>query len=179
MLIDHAIWWHVYPLGALGAPIHDPDEPGDHHRLRRMDAWLDYAIELGCSGLLLAPVFASASHGYDTLDHFSIDARLGDDADFDHLMAQARDRGLMVMLDGVFNHVGRDHPLAASLGTSGGWEGHEALTELDHTNPAVADLVVEAMLHWLRRGIVGWRLDVAHPDPAEFLRAGVARVGGY
>lgn len=176
MLIDHAIWWHVYPLGAVGAPIHDPDTPGEHHRLRRLEAWLDYAIDLGCSGLLLAPIFASASHGYDTLDYFRIDPRLGDDADFDHLVAAARDRGLMVMLDGVFNHVGREHLLAASLGTSAAWEGHESLTELDHANPAVADLVVEVMTHWLRRGIVGWRLDVAYAVPAEFWQAVLPRV---
>ncbi|MGD8213739.1 alpha-amylase family protein [Aestuariimicrobium sp. Y1814] len=176
MLIDHAIWWHVYPLGAVGAPVHDPDEPGEHHRLRRLEAWLDYAIELGCSGLLLAPIFESSSHGYDTLDHFRIDPRLGDDADFDHLMEAARQRGLLVMLDGVFNHVGRDHPLAASMGTSSGWEGHDSLIELDHANPAVADLVVEVMLHWLRRGIVGWRLDVAYAVPAEFWRTVLPRV---
>ena len=176
MLIDHAIWWHVYPLGAVGAPVHDADEPGPHHRLRRLEPWLDHAIELGCSGLLLAPIFASSSHGYDTLDHFRIDPRLGDDADFDHLMAAAAQRGMLVMLDGVFNHVGRDHPLADTLGTAQAWEGHDSLVELDHTNPAVADLVVEVMVHWLRRGIAGWRLDVAYAVPAEFWRTVLPRV---
>ena len=56
------------------------------HRLPRLSSWLDYVIELGANGLLLAPVFASASHGYDTLDHYRIDPRLGDDADFDALV---------------------------------------------------------------------------------------------
>ena len=59
---------------------------------------------------MLGPIFASASHGYDTIDHFRIDPRLGDDADFDALIEAARKRGLKVVLDGVFNHVSRRHP---------------------------------------------------------------------
>ena len=53
-------------------------------------------------------MFASRTHGYDTTDHYRIDPRLGDDADFDHLIAEAHQRGLRVLLDGVFNHVGSD-----------------------------------------------------------------------
>lgn len=192
-LLDHAIWWHVYPLGALGAPVHDRDgEAGVVHRLPRLEAWLDHAVALGCSGLLLGPVFDSTGHGYDTLDHLRIDPRLGDDADFDHLVAAARGRGLSVLLDGVFNHVGAGHPLvAASVATGHGpvrlgpgdgsarplpWEGHGDLALLDHGDPAVADLVVEVMLHWLRRGIAGWRLDVAYAVPADFWRGVTGRV---
>ena len=191
-LIDHAIWWHIYPLGACGAPIRQ-DAGHLEPRLRRLDAWLDYAIELGCSGLLLGPVFASTAHGYDTLDHFRIDPRLGDDADFDHLMAQCNSRGLSVVLDGVFNHVGVDHPMVAeSLAHPAtsmirlqqdadgvrpeDWEGHGGLANLDHSNPAVVDLVVDVMLHWLRRGIAGWRLDVAYAVPSEFWREVLVRV---
>lgn len=183
-LIDHAVWWHVYPLGACGAPIHTPDSEPEPHRLRQLEGWLDYAVELGCSGLLLGPVFASAAHGYDTLDHFRVDPRLGDDADLDHLIAEAHARGLAVMLDGVFNHVGKDHELVRSgspLVRRHGenpvwWEGHSDLIELDHGHPEVADLVVEVMLHWLRRGIAGWRLDVAYAVPAEFWREVLGRV---
>ncbi|MFP5415966.1 MAG: alpha-amylase family protein [Actinomycetes bacterium] len=182
-LVDHAIWWQVYPLGALGAPIHGPEE-GVQHRLRGLDPWLDHVVALGCSGLLLGPVFASTTHGYDTVDHYRIDPRLGDDADFDHLMDEARQRGLSVMLDGVFNHVGAGHPLVAEqsplLKRSGGqlaaWEGHGDLVELDHANPAVADLVTDVMLHWLRRGIAGWRLDVAYAVPPAFWREVTGRV---
>jgi cyclomaltodextrinase len=75
---DHAIWWHVYPLGFTGAEKAEPpaEEPV-RHRLRQLAGWLDYAVELGCSGLLLGPVFAAETHGYDTIDHFQIDPRLG------------------------------------------------------------------------------------------------------
>ncbi len=186
-LLDHAIWWHVYPLGACGAPARATDAPAEP-RLQHLEAWLDYAIELGCSGLLLGPIFASTSHGYDTLDHFAIDPRLGDDDTFDHFLAECRARGLSVVLDGVFNHVGRDHHLVAEAvaGTSAlvkaeggrpvGWEGHDDLAELDHTNPVVVDLVVEVMLHWLRRGIAGWRLDVAYAVPTAFWHEVIGRV---
>src|SRR5215217_5929348 len=108
MWADHVIWWQVYPLGFTGAE--RIAKSTTVHRLPQLENWLDYAVELGTSGLLLGPVFASETHGYDTVDHFRIDPRLGDDGDFDALIAAAHDRGLRVLLDGVFNHVGRDHP---------------------------------------------------------------------
>ncbi len=191
-LIDNAIWWQVYPLGALGAPIH-----GDHgapaHRLRQLECWLDYVIELGCSGLLLGPIFESSAHGYDTLDYFRIDPRLGDDADFDHLLDETRSRGLSILLDGVFNHVGAKHRFVADALSDpagamvklehhqdgvrvAGWEGHGELATLEHRNPAVVDYVAEVMLHWLRRGIDGWRLDAAYSVPRWFWHEVIPRV---
>jgi hypothetical protein len=104
--VHHAIWWHVYPLGFTGAfPADSPPGPAEH-RLGRIVDWLDHAVSLGASGVALGPVFASATHGYDTVDHYRIDPRLGDDADFDRLIGEAHRRGLRVLLDGVFNHVG-------------------------------------------------------------------------
>ncbi len=185
-LAEHAIWWQVYPLGATGAPIRDPgDDTG--HRLGRLEPWLDHVVELGCSGLLLGPVFESSSHGYDTLDHFRLDRRLGDDADWDHFVQQCRSRGLSIMLDGVFNHVGAQHPLVQQAVTGGGivkvrdgrpvgWEGHDSLAELDHDDPRTVDLVVDVMTHWLRRGAAGWRLDVAYAVPAAFWAQVLPRV---
>lgn len=106
--VESTIWWHVYPLGFTGAPIREPHD--EAHRLGHVVAWLDHAVELGASGLLLGPVFASQTHGYDTTDHFRVDERLGDDADLDALIAACRERGLRIVLDGVFNHVGAGHP---------------------------------------------------------------------
>ena len=183
-MLDHAIFWHVYPLGATGAPIRDWSEGDEGHRLPRLIGWLDYLIDLGCNGLLLAPVFASGTHGYDTLDHFRIDPRLGDEADFDLLMAACRERGVEVLLDGVFNHVGARHPMVEgggpvkrdADGRPVGWEGHGDLVELDHSDPRTADLVVDVMNHWLDRGIAGWRLDVAYAVPTWFWATVVDRV---
>ena len=192
-LWEHTIWWHVYPLGAVGAPIRGADPSGpEQHRLLRLLPWLDYVVDLGCNGLLLAPVFASSSHGYDTVDHFRLDPRLGTEEDLDLLVGEARRRGVHVILDGVFNHVGVEHPwVAASLAAGSGpvrlhrddgqltpvpWEGARDLALLDHGHPEVEQLVADAMRHWLARGIAGWRLDVAYAVPAEFWRRVIAEV---
>ena len=106
--VEHAIWWQVYPLGFVGAYPTDTPPTADEHRLRRVVDWFEHAIDLGASGLALGPIFASRTHGYDTTDHYRIDPRLGDDADFDHVVAEAHGRGLRVLLDGVFNHVATD-----------------------------------------------------------------------
>ena len=184
---DHAILWQVYPLGFTGAePAALPDGEPVRHRLGQLGRWLDYAVELGCNGLLLGPIFAAETHGYDTIDHFRIDPRLGDEGDFDALVAAADARGLRLVLDGVFNHVGRSFaPFQAALHggaqtpaarwfkrTAGGdyavFEGHGQLVELDHDEPAVLGYVIEVMSHWLGRGAGGWRLDAAYAVPPGF-----------
>ena len=174
-MLDRTIWWHVYPLAALGAPIRSEHDTA--HRLRNLEPWLDYLVELGCNGLLLGPIFASATHGYDTLDHLRIDARLGDDSDFAWLIDECSSRGINLMLDGVFNHVARTHPwVADGLAGDTDWEGHGELATLHHSDPRVRDAVVDIMCHWLRRGIAGWRLDVAYAVPPEFWREVLGRV---
>lgn len=193
---EHVFWWHVYPLGFVGAPIRDDVDPDAEpaHRLDRFEPWLDHVIELGLNGLLLGPVFASETHGYDTVDHFRIDPRLGDDEDFDRLVSAARERGIRILLDGVFNHVGRGHPAFRAFADGGDdpglfrarrvdgrveadvFEGHDALVALDHSSEAVAHLVVEVMCHWLERGIDGWRLDAAYAVPPEFWARVLPRV---
>ena len=191
-----ALWWHVYPLGFVGAdtagaPLSSPVE----HRLDRITAWLDELVALGLNGLLLGPIFASQTHGYDTVDHLRIDPRLGDDADFDALIAACRERGVRVLLDGVFNHVGREHPWwreAVEAGPDSGaaarfsrgadarevdglavdvFEGHDSLVVLNHQHPEVVELVEVAMAHWLERGVDGWRLDAAYAVPPLFWRS--------
>ncbi|WP_422390763.1 alpha-amylase family glycosyl hydrolase [Arthrobacter sp. N1] len=200
--VEHVIWWQVYPLGFVGAEKTSTDRPAAEHRLLDLLPWLDYAVELGASGLALGPVFASETHGYDTTDYFRIDARLGTLDDFDTLVAEAHRRGLRILLDGVFNHVGRsfqpfqevlaegpgagsarwfvlDWPDGAGPGTEPGYrdfEGHHHLVALDHREPAVADLVVEVMGYWLDRGADGWRLDAAYAVPAPFWADVTARV---
>ena len=194
--VRHAIWWHVYPLGAVGAFPEQGRRPGpDEHRLLHLVAWLDHVVALGASGIALGPVFASSTHGYDTVDHLRIDPRLGDDGDFDTLVAEAHGRGLKVLLDGVFNHVGRDSAIARrsvdaiegrsddevwllrdSDGGFVGFEGHDALVTLDHSLPSVVDYVVRVMTHWLDRGADGWRLDAAYAVPTSFWAQALPRV---
>jgi cyclomaltodextrinase / maltogenic alpha-amylase / neopullulanase len=205
---EAGVWWHVYPLGAVGAPIRDPDaglaaaresdgaaDGGGGrggavvHRLDRLLPWVGHAASIGATGLQLGPVFASSTHGYDTVDLDRIDPRLGDETDFRRLVDAAHEAGLRVMLDGVFNHVGAEHPLhrraladgpgseAARLfridwrdpanPRSATFEGHGGLVALDHADDAVADLVTRTMIRWLDAGADAWRLDAAYAvDPA-------------
>ncbi|MCL1800027.1 MAG: alpha-amylase family protein [Promicromonosporaceae bacterium] len=197
------IWWHVYPLGFTGAPIRPGEvwldhtgkatvvEPNDEpapRGLRHLSNWLDYAQNLGCNGLLLGPIFTSQSHGYDTVDYFQIDPRLGTMEDFEALVTAASERGIRIMLDGVFSHVGHHHPwLQADLSSGdrnkdlfdidwdahGGprprvWEGHGGLARLNHASGTARDLVKNVMTFWLDKGIAGWRLDAAYSVPADF-----------
>ncbi|HXU97067.1 MAG TPA: alpha-amylase family glycosyl hydrolase, partial [Jiangellaceae bacterium] len=123
--VDHVIWWQVYPLGFLGAEKELGPFQGEVNRLPRLEGWLDHLISWGGNGLLLGPIFTSSSHGYDTVDYFQIDPRLGDDADFDALVAACRDRGVRLLLDGVFNHAGRDFPPVAQALAEGPGSGAE------------------------------------------------------
>ena len=160
------------------------------HRFPDLTAWLDRVRDLGFTGVQLGPIFQSVSHGYDTLDYFRIDPRLGDEADFLAFVEAAHERGLAVMLDGVFNHVSREHPLAQRAlaegheseaagmfvfrqGPDGNWypdafEGSLDLLTLNHASPQVADMVTEVMAYWCGRGVDAWRLDAAYAVPMEF-----------
>ena len=180
----------MYPLGFVGAfPADQPPDPGEH-RLRRLVGWFDHAIELGASGIALGPVFASRTHGYDTTDHYRLDPRLGDEADFDYVVAEAHRRGLRVLIDGVFNHVGVDfsrYREATNDDASARWfrgspgrfhtfEGHAELITLNHDNPEVIDYTADVMAHWLGRGADGWRLDAAYAVPQQFWAATLPKV---
>ena len=190
--------YQVHSLGAAGAPPVNPDVDGAApvgHGLRRIEDWLDHVAGLGCGGLLLTPIFVAESHGYDTVDPFRVDQRLGDDEDFDRLVQACHQRDLLLVLDGVFNHVGRAFPrfreVVAARGRSdqAAWfhidltgddgegfayrcfEGHPGLVTLNHREPAVLEWAVAVARHWLDRGADGWRLDAAYAIPSAFLAA--------
>ncbi|GAA1488732.1 alpha-amylase family glycosyl hydrolase [Brachybacterium sacelli] len=192
--IRDAICWQVYPLGFCGAPGHREDLEGEGyggaagenvvHRLPRLLGWLDHLVGLGANVMILNPVFDSVSHGYDTLDHRRPDPRLGSDQDVDALIAACHERGIRVVLDGVFNHVSDRHPVARraiSVGPNSpegahirwagehpyAFEGNADLVELDLSDSVVQDAIVDIMTLWLDRGADGWRLDAMYAAGAE------------
>jgi glycosidase len=190
------IAWHIYPLGFAGLPIReDQTGPNAPHRpdgigqpFEHLANWLEYAAALGFEALSLGPIFESQTHGYDTLDHYRIDRRLGTDAEFAHFVDQAHQYGLKIYLDGVFNHVGERHRLhlaATAPGPAGdaarrffrwdghraaAFEGHQSLVTLNHSDEAVATFVKAVMAYWLERGVDGWRLDAAYATGPDFWR---------
>ncbi len=192
---DQAILYHIYAPAACGAPRRNDGGQPVVPRLARLHPWLDHARELGANALLLGPVCESMSHGYDTVDLFRVDRRLGDDRTLAALVEAAHSRGLRVLLDAVFGHVGRGFfafrelvesgPAATHAawirgvdftrrGPSGDpftyecWCGAPELARLDTSRPEVIEHLLAAVDAWVERwGIDGLRLDAAdHVDDA-------------
>ena len=199
MWFKQAVVYQIYPLGLCGAPAEN-DGHLEHRILRLLD-WAEHIRALGADTVLLNPVFDSDRHGYDTRDYVHLDPRLGTDDDLAQVCRAFHRAGLRVLLDGVFNHVGRgfwafrdvqekkwDSPYKDwfRLDFGGntnyndgfwyeGWEGHNELVKLNLFNPAVVEHQFQAIRSWVERfDIDGLRLDVAYclsPDYLKQLRS--------
>ena len=201
--VSGRVLYQLHSLGAVGAPPTNPGVDGveqSGHGLRVLLGWLDHVAELGCGGVLLTPIFVSSTHGYDTVDPLRIDQRLGDEGDFTEFVEACHQRDLKVVLDGVFNHVGRDFGPFRDVLTNGrdsrfvDWfrldfdaddgdgfgyrcfEGHRELVVLNHRSAAVLEWASTVANHWLDRGADGWRFDAAYAMPTEFLAALSSRI---
>jgi hypothetical protein len=143
---------------------------------------------LGADGLLLGPVFASRSHGYDTVTHRTIDDRLGTVADLDALLAAASARGIAVVLDGAFAYASRAFwRLTEPAELADPWFARndhgdlvpwrvDSLVTPDYDSTGYQSYVADVMTYWLDRGVAGWRLDSAWSVPASFWRRVLTRV---
>ena len=105
MWFDEAVLYQIYPLGLCGAPEYNDNVTVP--RIRSLLPWAEHIRKLGADTVLLNPVFDSDKHGYDTRDYNRLDPRLGTNEDLAQVCRAFHDAGLRVMLDGVFNHVGR------------------------------------------------------------------------
>jgi cyclomaltodextrinase len=193
-----AVFYHLYPLGACGAPARNDFCSPPVPRLERLFGHLDHLQALGVTAVYLGPVFESTAHGYDTADYFHVDRRLGDEALLRRLVDALHRRGMRVVLDGVFNHVGRDFWAFRELRERGeaarhrawfrnlqfgrqspwgdpftyeAWAGCFDLVKLELRNPEVRGHLFDAVAHWLRAfDIDGLRLDAADVMDPDFLR---------
>ncbi|QSQ28002.1 alpha-amylase [Pyxidicoccus parkwayensis] len=194
--IHDAVFMHVYPLGACGAPATNDFHSVPAARLDRLLPWLDEWAALGVNAVFLGPVFESSTHGYDTADYFQVDRRLGDDAALGRLVEGLHARGMKVVVDAVFHHVGRAFWAFRDVREKGqaspyrswfaglrfdarnrfgdpfvyqGWHGVEELVKLDLRQDAVRQHLFDAVAHWVKRfDIDGLRLDAADAMDLEF-----------
>ena len=104
---DEAVFYHIYPLGLTGSPKENPyGEPVS--RLNTLIPWISHMKEIGCNALYIGPLFESVGHGYETTDYKKLDSRLGTNEDLAAFVEECHRQGVRVILDGVFNHTGRD-----------------------------------------------------------------------
>ncbi|HIX46238.1 MAG TPA: cyclomaltodextrinase [Candidatus Borkfalkia faecigallinarum] len=194
MWFDESVFYQIYPLGYCGAE-RENDFGEVRHRLARIEEQIPYIRDCGFNAVLFNPLFESERHGYDTVDFFRIDRRLGDNEDLKRLVAKFHEAGIRVVLDGVFNHVGRrffafeevrekrensDKKDWFHINFGGntayndgfwyeGWEGHMELVKLNLQNEAVLGYIGRAVEYWMDEfGIDGLRLDVSYLLPEWF-----------
>ena len=104
---EEAVFYHMYPIGMTGAPRVNKDE-GVVHRFAELEKWLPHLADIKATAIYIGPLFESTTHGYDTRDYKLVDQRLGDNEDFARFVEKAHQMGIKVVVDGVFNHTGRE-----------------------------------------------------------------------
>ena len=189
------IFYQIYPIGFCGAPTANDGKTVS--RILKLKDWSSYLESLGISSILLNPIFESDNLGYDTRDYKKIDCRLGTNEDFAEVCKDLHAHNVKIVLDGVFNHVGRgfwafkdvqekkwDSPYkdwfcinfdGNSCYNDGfwyeGWEGHFELVKLNLANSAVVDYLLECVKGWIDEfDIDGLRLDVAYCLDRNFMK---------
>lgn len=189
------IFYQIYPIGFCGAPTANDGKTVS--RILKLKDWSSYLESLGISSILLNPIFESDNHGYDTRDYKKIDCRLGTNEDFAEVCKDLHAHNVKIVLDGVFNHVGRgfwafkdvqekkwDSPYkdwfcinfdGNSCYNDGfwyeGWERHFELVKLNLANSAVVDYLLECVKGWIDEfDIDGLRLDVAYCLDRNFMK---------
>lgn len=195
MWYQDSVFYQIYPFGFCGAP--DGNDGVAVNRIGKIIDWIPHLQTIGIGALYLCPIFESDAHGYDTRDYAKVDCRLGSNQNFAEVCGALHTAGIRVVLDGVFNHVGRGFWAFRDvqqkreqsaykdwfhLNFSGnssyndgfwyeGWEGHFNLVTLNLQNPQVVEYLFSCIRGWVEQfGIDGLRLDVAYLlDPA-FLR---------
>ena len=189
------VFYQIYPLGFCGAPFENNGVL--EHRILKVNDWIPHIEKLGANAIYFSPVFESDTHGYNTRDYTKIDTRLGTNEDFQSVCKNLHKAGIKVVLDGVFNHVGRgfwafqdvlekrwDSPYKDWFhisfdGNSNyndglwyeGWEGNYDLVKLNLRNEDVIQHIFSCIKGWVEEfDIDGLRLDVAYCLDHDFLR---------
>ena len=190
-----SVFYQIYPLGFCGAPYENDGVLMP--RIRKVLDWIPHMKRLGVNAVYFSPVFESDTHGYNTRDYKKIDCRLGSNEDFKEVCDQLHENGIRVVLDGVFNHVGRGFTQLQDVvknrenspylnwfhinlgGNSNyndglwyeGWEGNYDLVKLNLRNEEVIRHIFDSIDFWIEEfAIDGLRLDVAYCLDHDFVR---------
>ena len=191
-----SVFYQIYPLGFCGAPFENDGVL--EHRILKVIGWIPHMKKLGTDAIYFSPIFESDTHGYNTRDYRLLDTRLGTNEDFRKVCEKLHENGIKVVLDGVFNHVGRGFgpfqdvirnregsPYTSWFyridfgGNSHyndglwyeGWEGNFDLVKLNLRNEDVINYLLESVRFWVDEfDIDGLRLDVAYSLDEDFVR---------
>ncbi len=185
---DEAVFYHIYPLGMTGAPKQNIyGEP--EHRLNTLLPFISQIKKLGFNALYIGPLFESVGHGYETTDYKKLDTRLGTNEDLTEFVSECHKQGIRVVLDGVFNHTGRDFfafkdirehreysiykDWYCNVNFNGNneyndgfsydnWGGYDLLAKLNQQNNEVKEYICDVIRFWVKEfDIDGIRLDAA------------------
>lgn len=184
---DSAVFYHIYPLGLCGCPHDNNGETGAH--FDKLNEWAEHAKRIGCNAIYIGPLFESGSHGYDTTDYRLVDRRLGTNDDFKQFVKNCHANDVKVIVDGVFNHTGRDFFAFQDIKQNrensrykdwycnvnfwgnneyndgfsyDNWGGYNLLAKLNLWNPEVRNYHLETVKFWVEEfDIDGIRLDAA------------------
>lgn len=190
-----SVFYQIYPLGFCGAPFEN--DGVQTHKIKKVEEWIPHMKKLGINAIYFSPVFESDTHGYNTRDYKKIDVRIGTNQDFKEVCQRLHENGIRVVLDGVFNHVGRGfyqfqdvlknreaspylNWFHINLGGNSnyndglwyeGWEGNYDLVKLNLQNGEVVHHILDAVQYWIQEfDIDGLRLDVAYCLDENFVR---------
>jgi len=191
-----SVFYQIYPLGFCGAPFENNGVLT--HNILKVKEWIPHLKRLNAGAIYFSPVFESDTHGYNTRDYRQLDVRLGTNDDFAEVCRALHEADIKVVLDGVFNHVGRgfwafkdvlekregsryvnwfaridfggNSPYNDGLWYEG-WEGNYDLVKLNLYNNEVVDYLLDCVKYWIEAfDIDGIRLDVAYCLTDDFCR---------
>lgn len=194
---DNAVFYHIYPLGLCGCAKENTGEREAH--FDKLQAWAKHAAEMNFTAIYIGPLFESVGHGYETTDYRRVDCRLGTNDDFKNFVSYCHSLGMRVIVDGVFNHVGRrffafedvqqkreQSPYCSwfcNLNFGGNneyndgfsyenWGGYNLLVKLNQRNPQVQEYLFDSIRFWVSEfDIDGIRLDAADVLDFDFMKA--------
>lgn len=196
--MQNEIFYHIYPIGLCGCPRVNEGEKTKGNRILKLLDWIDHLKSIGVTAVYLGPIWESKTHGYDTTDYYNLDSRLGTNDDFKKVAKSFHDNGIKIVLDGVFNHVGRENAAVkdvlanrensqyrdwiAGLNFGGNnyyndglsyecWSGAQELVKLNLYNENVNNYLLDAIGMWIDEfDIDGLRLDAADCIQRDFFK---------